>query len=69
MIDSYEKIRKWRQKADEARALAKTAQTAFGREHLLRVVESYEIVADEAQARLLSKVMNTKRGTGAASVR
>ena len=51
--DTVEKVTGWRDKASEARRLAQAARGSFQREHLLRVAESYEIVAQDAERRML----------------
>jgi hypothetical protein len=52
MIDSADKIERWRMKATEARNLAHDARNALTRIHLLKVVETYELVANAAEMRL-----------------
>jgi hypothetical protein len=54
--DSAEKIRAWRTKAQEVRSLAMTMEQGADRDHLLRVAESYDITAGQAEARLLRKI-------------
>jgi hypothetical protein len=54
--DSADKIRTWRMKATEVRALATTMEHGADRDHLLRVAESYDITACQAEARLLRKI-------------
>jgi hypothetical protein len=54
--DSYEKIRVWRAKAVEVRKLAESERNAFTRAHLSRVAETYDMIADEAEARMLKKI-------------
>ena len=61
MEDSYDKIRVWRGKAIEVRQLAAKETNSFTREHLSRVAETYEMIADEAEARMLKKIGYTAR--------
>jgi hypothetical protein len=53
--DTPEKIKHWRAKVAEARMQSERTIDSDLKEHLLRVAQSYEAVADDAAFRLRSR--------------
>jgi hypothetical protein len=63
MIDSAEKIARWRQKADEVRSLMLGMGHTPVRAHFLTVIETYELVANAAEARLANIQATAERNS------
>ena len=61
--DSLQRIRRWRMKAEELRTAGQDFTDNRGRNYLLHAAESYEALADAAQARL-QRQQDRKPATG-----
>ncbi|HZU89157.1 MAG TPA: hypothetical protein VE993_07855 [Stellaceae bacterium] len=55
MADTWEKVKRWRARAEELHTIADQFRNATHREELRRIADTYERLANDAEARLIGR--------------